>query len=38
MFLDMGMEETALGADVQNLHGALRLYESVSNSSAVVCL
>jgi ribosomal protein S18 acetylase RimI-like enzyme len=29
MFLDMGMEETALGVDVQNPHGALRLYESV---------
>ena len=29
MFVDMGMEETALGVDVQNPHGALRLYESV---------
>jgi ribosomal protein S18 acetylase RimI-like enzyme len=29
MFRDMGMEETALGVDVQNPHGALRLYESV---------
>jgi ribosomal protein S18 acetylase RimI-like enzyme len=29
MFAEMGMEETALGVDVQNPHGALRLYESV---------
>lgn len=29
MFVDMGMEETALGVDTQNPHGALRLYESV---------
>ncbi|MBN1581130.1 MAG: GNAT family N-acetyltransferase [Anaerolineae bacterium] len=29
MFADMGMQETALGVDVQNPHGALRLYESV---------
>jgi len=29
MFVAMGMEETALGVDAQNPHGALRLYESV---------
>jgi mycothiol synthase len=29
MFIEMGMEETALGVDVQNPHGALRLYEAV---------
>jgi mycothiol synthase len=29
MFREMGMEETALGVDTQNPHGALRLYESV---------
>jgi mycothiol synthase len=29
MFVQMGMEETALGVDTQNPHGALRLYESV---------
>jgi len=29
MFVAMGMEETALGVDTQNPHGALRLYESV---------
>jgi ribosomal protein S18 acetylase RimI-like enzyme len=29
MFAEMGMEETELGVDVQNPHGALRLYESV---------
>jgi ribosomal protein S18 acetylase RimI-like enzyme len=29
MFAEMGMQETALGVDVQNPHGALRLYESV---------
>ena len=29
MFAGMGMEETALGVDVQNPHGSLRLYESV---------
>jgi mycothiol synthase len=29
MFVEMGMEETALGVDTQNPHGALRLYESV---------
>jgi len=29
MFAEMGMEETALGVDVQNPHGALRLYEGV---------
>jgi len=28
-FVEMGMEETALGVDTQNPHGALRLYESV---------
>ena len=27
MFAEMGMQETALGVDVQNPHGALRLYE-----------
>ncbi len=29
MFVEMGMEETALGVDTQNPHGALRLYQSV---------
>lgn len=29
MFKQMGMEETALGVDTQNPHGALNLYESV---------
>jgi len=29
MFVDMGMEETCLGVDVQNPSGALRLYESL---------
>jgi mycothiol synthase len=29
MFRDMGMEEIVQGVDVQNPHGALRLYESV---------
>ena len=29
MFRGMGMQETALGVDTQNPHGALRLYESV---------
>ena len=29
MFKEMGMTETALGADSQNLSGAVRLYESV---------
>lgn len=29
MFKDMGMTETALGVDSQNLSGALRLYQSV---------
>ncbi len=29
MFIEMGMEETALGVDVDNPNGALRLYESV---------
>jgi GNAT superfamily N-acetyltransferase len=29
MFIDMGMEETALGVDTENLSGALNLYTSV---------
>ncbi|MFN2145865.1 MAG: GNAT family N-acetyltransferase [Anaerolineales bacterium] len=29
MFIEMGMEETALGVDTQNLSGALDLYQSV---------
>jgi ribosomal protein S18 acetylase RimI-like enzyme len=29
MFQEMGMEETALGVDVENPRGALNLYESV---------
>ncbi len=29
MFKSMGMTETALGVDTQNLSGALRLYKSV---------
>ena len=29
MFVEMGMQETALGVDTQNPNGALRLYESV---------
>jgi ribosomal protein S18 acetylase RimI-like enzyme len=29
MFKDMGMAETALGVDAENISGALRLYESV---------
>jgi ribosomal protein S18 acetylase RimI-like enzyme len=29
MFKDMGMTETALGVDSQNLSGALRLYQGV---------
>jgi ribosomal protein S18 acetylase RimI-like enzyme len=29
MFKDMGMEETALGVDTENLSGALRLYQGV---------
>jgi mycothiol synthase len=29
MFREMGMEETALGVDIQNPSGALRLYESM---------
>ena len=29
MFKEMGMTETALGVDAQNLSGALKLYQSV---------
>ena len=29
MFVEMGLDETCLGVDVQNPRGALRLYESV---------
>ena len=34
MFREMGMEETALGVDIQNPHGALKLYESVGYREA----
>ncbi|MFN2145864.1 MAG: GNAT family N-acetyltransferase, partial [Anaerolineales bacterium] len=29
MFIDMGMEETALGVDTENPSGALKLYQGV---------
>jgi hypothetical protein len=29
MFKKMGMEETTMGVDTENLSGALRLYENV---------